>query len=1723
MKNFLLLLFFTLSVSTVYGQAPPDLPINFDDPAIDYNLVSFGANVSGVLGADPTDASNTALCITKDPNPDCWGGTTVGGACLANPVPFAPGSMTIYVDVYSPDAGVPFLLKVENCANGALSSEVIVLTTVANAWETLAFDFSAGCPAVPDPAIAYSRLSVFPIFTCAQDLCGAPNPGVGAPTSTEAYYFDNITMIPPPPSPPSLPISFGEANTIYNLVPFGANVSAVIGADPTDATNEALCVTKDPNPDCWGGVTIGDNCLDAPIPFAPGNMTINADIYSPDAGVPFLIKVEECGNPGNSSEVIVLSTMANAWETLSFDFSTGCPVPPNLASSYSVISVFPIFTCATDLCGNPNPGAGAPTSTDAYYFDNITLVPTVSDLVPITFCADLNCLPNGDAAAVAGSFNGGNPGADFLTDPDGDGVFCTTIDLSPGVETFRFFTAVGQFEDLSALEGEACVTGTAPNVMREITIEAGVPQTVTFGWESCDASCAVTPTADITFCADLSCLPNGDAAAVAGSFNGGSPGANFLTDPDGDGFFCTTVAVPEGVHTYRFFTAVEQFEDLSALEGQACVTGTAPNVMREITVVADVPQTVTFGWESCDAMCPPGPDLPITFDDPGVNYSLVPFGAGVSTSVGVDPTDPTNAVVCTFKSPTADCWGGVTVGADCLENPVPFGPGNMVMTVDVFSPNAGVPFLLKVEDCDNAAISSEVIALTTVANAWETLVFDFATGCAGPPNLAISYSRLSVFPIFTCDPDLCGEPNPGANAPTSTEAYYFDNIMMCALPFAGITCPANLTAACEIPAAATDEASFIAQGGTIDNPCNSVPLTVTSVDVADATGITTTRTYMVSDGITTFTCNQTITLVPISAITCPPNSGLSCSDAAPAAATDEASFIAQGGTIDNTCGSAVTVSSVDVTTGDICGTVITRTYTISDGLVELTCNQVITLDDTTPPVVTCPANLNLDCLSGPIPVANTVGEFLALGGTISDDCTTDFTIEFGDSPGSPDQLNLCSPNAAERTVTRVYTITDACGNPSSCTQTFTFSQSLVGPTITEIPTDKTISCAVEALPELANFNADADCGLELTKTVVMSSPTGTPNCPGSQIRFTYTAEDGCGRMATHVQTYTIQNDAFELICPSIDCQIDCGASPDEAIAAFDAYTGNAIFVTSCNNLDPVVSYNFNPASLSGCGSQTTVNFTATDPCGRSASCASTVVVVDNTAPIITGQIPDAFRNCGSFANSDYQNWAQGAMQSVDIENNCDNTITWSFSPNSPNMENCGNGGISTTNVTFTATDNCGNATQTTGKFHLKVAPIAGEMMTVSGHLRTESNELVELVDLNVTGSGLDEAINTTIDGYYEFELPIENNYVITPNRNDNPLNGISTMDLIMISRHVLGIETLDSPYRLIAADVNNNGEITAFDMVELRRLLLMIDSEFANNTSWRFVAADYIFADPTNPFASTFPSSQNINDLVTDMVGDFIGIKTGDVNGSAIPNQLAAQGDSREGLDDLVFQVDNKKLTAGEQYTVDFKAKDFVNVLGYQFTLQFDPNQLDFVDFEKGELSNLNASNFGIHLREGVITSSWNAQKAANVSDDAVLFSLTFEAKTSVNLSKAISLNSNFTISEAYSQNESLLNLALDFKEGNTLAENASFELFQNQPNPFKSTTLIGFTLAEAAQANLTIYDVAGRVLKTVEGDFVIGYNEINLDRSELQSSGVLYYQLSTGTQTATKKMILLK
>ncbi len=524
-----------------------------------------------------------------------------------------------------------------------------------------------------------------------------------------------------------------------------------------------------------------------------------------------------------------------------------------------------------------------------------------------------------------------------------------------------------------------------------------------------------------------------------------------------------------------------------------------------------------------------------------------------------------------------------------------------------------------------------------------------------------------------------------------------------------------------------------------------------------------------------------------------------------------------------------------------------------------------------------------------------------------------------------------------------------------------------------------------------------------------------------------------------------------------------------------------------------------------------VLYNAKDNCNNQKDCSSTITVKDCKKPtpycknglvieiMQTGMISvnAADFNAGSYDNCT----AQGQLQ-LSLSANTGNTSA-TFT--------CDELGVNT--IQLWVTDAAGNQDycETFIEVQDNMNACGGNpLVAVGGSISDEDNAAVSNVTVTLSGQSTGSVMTGTNGSFNFASIPAGSDITVAPQKDDNPLNGVTTFDLVLISKHILGTQALGSAYKIIAADANKSNSITTFDLVEIRKLILQIIPDFTNNTSWRFVDKNFVFPNQANPFATQFPEVVNMNDVSANVLNaDFVAIKIGDVNGSASTN--FASNDERNAIGAFTMTAEDRLVQKGEQVTVTFNAAD-LDVAGYQFTLNFDLNALELVELLPGLA---NVENFGFTLVEkGAVTASWNGDADMNEQ-----FSLVFRAKENGQLSNLLSVNSRFTTAEAYRTNGDLLDVELSFN-GNTAN---AFALYQNTPNPFKGETVIGFNLPEAGNAMISIADVSGKVLTIIERDFANGYNEVRINSSELPAQGVLYYTLKTASETATKKMIIVE
>ena len=342
---------------------------------------------------------------------------------------------------------------------------------------------------------------------------------------------------------------------------------------------------------------------------------------------------------------------------------------------------------------------------------------------------------------------------------------------------------------------------------------------------------------------------------------------------------------------------------------------------------------------------------------------------------------------------------------------------------------------------------------------------------------------------------------------------------------------------------------------------------------------------------------------------------------------------------------------------------------------------------------------------------------------------------------------------------------------------------------------------------------------------------------------------------------------------------------------------------------------------------------------------------------------------------------------------------------------------------------------------------------IEGVIKTEIGEGVK--DVNILLSGDLVATSLTDDlGYFSFEdLNPNESFDLVFEKDINPWNGVTTQDIVAIRKHILGLEYLDSPYKLLAADVNNSESITGLDMVLIRSLILLNTMEFADNDSWRIIDGAHIFTDPTQPWSSPIPEHYAINNIDADRFYNMIGIKMGDVNNSAQPwNILNAE--TRVRNENLTLSVGNQKIRVGGEIVVAMRAKDFEEMVACQFTLEFDEEKLVYTGFEKGVLEKMSEQNIGTRfLENGKLTFAWTTSEGRNVNDGEPLFFLKFKANQKGSLNKILQINSTKTEAVAYDEDENIFDINLTF-EGESEAS-----VLQVFPNPTDENIFININL----------------------------------------------------------------
>ena len=358
---------------------PVLLPLTFESPTVNYDFINFGGGEVTIINNPQSGGINTSAKVgrmVKNP-PEVWGGSVI---TLGEPIDFSANKI-FRMKVFSPRVGARVLLKVENLTNGGIFFEKEATSTVANAWEDLAFDFSG-----INTANSYQKVVL--IF----DLGTAGN---GSANFT--WLFDDIRLTNTLPGLINLPLDFESTSTTYNFTNFdGGNATVINNPDATGANTSSKVGRMIKNPgQPWGGSWIG---LSNPINFS-ANKIFMMKVWSPRVGAKVLLKVENASNPGINFEKEVTTTVANQWEDLAFDYSA-----INASNVYNNIVL--IFELGT-------PGDGSANFT--FYFDDIRLVNALPNTIALPLTFESTSLTYNFT-----NFDGGN--TEVINNPDATGI-----------------------------------------------------------------------------------------------------------------------------------------------------------------------------------------------------------------------------------------------------------------------------------------------------------------------------------------------------------------------------------------------------------------------------------------------------------------------------------------------------------------------------------------------------------------------------------------------------------------------------------------------------------------------------------------------------------------------------------------------------------------------------------------------------------------------------------------------------------------------------------------------------------------------------------------------------------------------------------------------------------------------------------------------------------------------------------------------------------------------------------------------------------------------------------------------------------------------------------------------------------------------------------------------------------------------------------------------------
>ena len=821
------------------------------------------------------------------------------------------------------------------------------------------------------------------------------------------------------------------------------------------------------------------------------------------------------------------------------------------------------------------------------------------------------------------------------------------------------------------------------------------------------------------------------------------------------------------------------------------------------------------------------------------------------------------------------------------------------------------------------------------------------------------------------------------------------------------------------------------------------------------------------------------------------------------------------------------------------------------------CMVNVETQDKIQPTLTCPPDLTLSCgadtsaiVTG-IPVKRTP----STTGAYYDDNCSNVSLIWTNS-GS---LNTCG----EGIIYRTYKVSDKAGNSKTCTQAITVKNALPynGPSWAEVGTKSIDGCIntdtdpsktgkpvynnVNCSHVSSNFvdqvysNVDGVCYKIMRKWTVVDwckfRTEGDPityRWPSSPVeginQWTYTQLIKVVDTTKPVLTMTNMGRTYQMTgseCGGLielkETASDCSPSSTAALKwSFIVKKDNVVYRSGSGT----------GGSLNASGSYESgsyeITWTAEDQCGNLETKTYTFIIRDNKkpSPYCLSALTTVVMPSAGMVSINARNFDKGSSD------NCPGPLKFSFVENYP---------VSAADSTQVFT--CADFPEGKDTIHRSLRMYVWDQarnfeyctvniiiqknaactpttspLSIGGHISTEKDAMMNAVPVYLSDEGttINKMLKTDNKGSFTFnQLSASSGYLIKPEKNDNHLNGISTLDLVMIQQHILGVKPFTSPYQYLAADANNDNKVTAGDLVEIRKLILGFYEQFPKNTSWRFYGKGQAISDPDQPWGLS--ESIFLNKKTRDqMFNDFIAVKTGDINTSAVANfnEEAVEPRRFSGI----LNIDDRKFSKAQTILVPVTTQNINGISGIQGAFDYDNKKMIFKKMIPGVI-NITQESYRNISDEGTILFSWNSINQEIDVMEKVLFLLEFECIDDGQISSSIYLTSDIVNSEYYGSDLSENNLKLAYVPVNS---SELMHVGQNTPNPFTSVTSIPVNLPQEGMVQLKVFDNTGKMIINRSEYFGKGNGEFVIQGNLLNGTGVYFYEIKSHGQSFMKKMI---